>query len=49
VAAYYLYFRPRLDALTVAHMEGLRIGLGLWARLLYDAELVNHMVTRSKA
>jgi hypothetical protein len=35
VAAYYLFFRPRLDAQTVRSMEALRMDLGLWARLLY--------------
>jgi hypothetical protein len=35
VAAYYLFFRPRLDAGTVRSMEKLRMDLGLWARLLY--------------
>jgi hypothetical protein len=35
VAAYYLFFRPRLDAQTVRSMEMLRMDLGLWARLLY--------------
>lgn len=35
VAAYYLFFRPRLDGQTVRSMEGLRMDLGLGARLLY--------------
>lgn len=35
VAAYYLFFRPRLDPQTVHAMEALRMELGLWARLLY--------------
>jgi hypothetical protein len=35
VAAYYLYFRPRLDGPTVRAMEDLRLDLGLWSRLLY--------------
>ena len=35
VAAYYLYFRPRLDEQTVRSMEALRMELGLGARLLY--------------
>ena len=35
VAAYYLFFRPRLDAGTVRSMEELRMALGPWARLLY--------------
>jgi membrane protease YdiL (CAAX protease family) len=35
VAAYYLFFRPRLDRPTVQSMEELRMDLGLWARLLY--------------
>lgn len=33
--AYYGFFRPRLDAHTVEHMEGLRLTLGLPGRLLY--------------
>jgi membrane protease YdiL (CAAX protease family) len=35
VAAYYLFFRPRLDDQTVRSMEELRMALGPWARLLY--------------
>jgi hypothetical protein len=35
VAAYYLFFRPRLDEQTVRSMEELRMELGLWARVLY--------------
>jgi hypothetical protein len=35
VAAYYLFFRPRLDRQTVRAMEELRMELGLWARVLY--------------
>lgn len=35
VAAYYLYFRPRLDSQTVRAMEDLRNTLGIWGRLLY--------------
>jgi len=35
VAAYYLFFRPRLDAPTVRYMEGLRMELGVGSRLLY--------------
>ncbi|MFN2226479.1 MAG: CPBP family intramembrane glutamic endopeptidase [Anaerolineae bacterium] len=35
VAAYYLFFRPRLDTQTVRSMEELRMALGPWARLLY--------------
>ncbi len=35
VAAYYLFFRPRLDRPTVHSMEQLRMDLGPWARLLY--------------
>jgi hypothetical protein len=35
VAAYYLYFRPRLDGQTVRSMEELRMALGPAARLLY--------------
>jgi hypothetical protein len=35
VAAYYSFFRPRLDGQTVRSMEELRMGLGPWARLLY--------------
>jgi hypothetical protein len=35
MAAYYLVFRPRLDAQTVRSMEALRMVLGPWARVLY--------------
>ncbi|MGC9333695.1 MAG: CPBP family intramembrane glutamic endopeptidase, partial [Anaerolineae bacterium] len=35
VAAYYLFFRPRLDQQTVGSMEALRLDLGLRARVLY--------------
>ena len=35
VAAYYFFFRPRLDRKTVRCMEALRMDLGPWARLLY--------------
>jgi hypothetical protein len=35
LAAYYLFFRPRLDRQTVHSMEALRMDLGLWARLFY--------------
>jgi hypothetical protein len=35
VAAYYLFFRPRLDKPTVRSMEALRLDLGPAARLLY--------------
>jgi hypothetical protein len=35
VAAYYFFFRPRLDGQTVRSMEALRMDLGPWARLLY--------------
>jgi len=35
VAAYYLVFRPRLDEQTLRGMEGLRMELGIWARVLY--------------
>jgi hypothetical protein len=35
LAAYYLIARPRLDSETVRTMEGLRMGLGIWSRLLY--------------
>lgn len=36
VAAYYFFFRPRLDRQTVESMEELRMALGPWARLLYS-------------
>lgn len=35
VAAYYLFFRPRLDEQTVSSMEELRNGIGIWGRVLY--------------
>jgi hypothetical protein len=35
VAAYYMFFRPRLDPETVSAMEGLRMRLGLSGRILY--------------
>ena len=35
VAAYYVFFRPRLDEQTVESMEELRMALGPWARVLY--------------
>ena len=39
VAAYYLFFRPRLDRPTVRHMEDLRMQMGLAGRLLYGGVL----------
>lgn len=35
IAAYYLVFRPWLDTDTVSAMEGLRMGTGIWVRILY--------------
>lgn len=45
VAAYYVYFRPRLDAQTVQAMEGLRNALGIWGRLLYGG-IAEEVLTR---
>jgi hypothetical protein len=45
VAAYYVYFRPRLDAQTVRAMEGLRSALGIWGRLLYGG-IAEEVLTR---
>ena len=45
VAAYYLYFRPRLDAQTVRAMEDLRSALGIWGRLLYGG-IAEEVLTR---
>ena len=36
VAAYYLYFRPRLEEETVRISERLRVGIGIWGRLLFS-------------
>ena len=44
-AAYYLFFRPRLDAQTVSSMEGLRMGLGIWGRVLYGG-IAEEVITR---
>jgi hypothetical protein len=35
LAAYYGFFRRRLDAETVQAVDGLRIKLGIWGRVLY--------------
>lgn len=45
VAAYYLYYRPRLDQETVRSMEELRTGLGLAGRLLYGG-ILEEVLTR---
>ena len=45
VAAYYLLFRPRLDAGTVSCMEGLRNSIGIWGRVLYGG-IVEEVVVR---
>ena len=45
IAAYYLIFRPRLDAQTVKSMEKLRMGLGIWSRLLYGG-IFEEVLTR---
>jgi hypothetical protein len=45
VAAYYWFFRPRLDRETVLVMEGLRNSLGMWGRLLYGG-IVEEVLTR---
>ncbi len=45
VAAYYLYFRPRLDSQTVRAMEDLRNALGIWGRLLYGG-IAEEVLTR---
>jgi len=45
IAAYYLIFRPRLDAQTVESMESLRMGLGIWSRILYGG-IYEELLTR---
>jgi hypothetical protein len=45
VAAYYGFFRPRLDRQTVEAMEGLRNGLGVWGRVLYGG-IAEEVLTR---
>jgi len=45
VAAYYWFFRRRLDRETVLAMEGLRNGLGIWGRVLYGG-IVEEVLTR---
>lgn len=45
IAAYYLIFRPRLDYQTVKSMENLRIGLGIWGRILYGG-IYEEVLTR---
>lgn len=35
LGAYYFIFRPRLDTKTVDCMEGLRLEMGIWGRVLY--------------
>jgi len=45
VAAYYWFFRPRLDRETVLAMEGLRNGLGIWGRVLYGG-IAEEVLTR---
>ena len=45
IAAYYLIFRPRLDDQTIKSMENLRIGLGIWGRILYGG-IYEEVLTR---
>ncbi|HEY33075.1 MAG TPA: CPBP family intramembrane metalloprotease [Dehalococcoidia bacterium] len=45
IAAYYLIFRPRLDDQTVKSMENLRMGLGIWGRILYGG-IYEEVLTR---
>ena len=35
LAAYYLYYRPRLEADTLFYMEDMRMSMGIWGRVLY--------------
>jgi hypothetical protein len=44
-AAYYLLVRPNLDGQTVQVMEGLRMKLGLWSRILYGG-IVEEIISR---
>jgi hypothetical protein len=45
IAAYYLVFRPGLDEHTVKAMEDLRVGLGIWSRILYGG-IYEEILTR---
>lgn len=45
ISAYYLIFRPRLDDQTVKSMENLRMGLGIWSRILYGG-IFEEVLTR---
>lgn len=45
VLAYYVYYRPRLDPQTLHSMEGLRMQLGMFARILYGG-VVEEILTR---
>ncbi|MDQ4075128.1 MAG: CPBP family intramembrane metalloprotease [Chloroflexota bacterium] len=45
IAAYYLFFRPRLDEQTVQAMEGVRMQLGPWSRVLYGG-IVEEVISR---
>lgn len=45
VAAYYWFFRPRLDSETVEAMERLRNGIGIWGRVLYGG-IAEEVLTR---
>ena len=45
VAAYYMFFRPRLDEQTVSSMEELRNGIGIWGRVMYGG-IAEEVMTR---
>ena len=45
VAAYYMFFRPRLDEQTVSSMEELRNGIGIWGRVMYGG-IAEEVITR---
>jgi hypothetical protein len=45
LAAYYLVFRPRLDEESVRVVEGFRMHLGLWSRVLYGG-IVEEVISR---
>ena len=45
ISAYYLIFRPRLDEQTIKSMETLRMGLGIWSRILYGG-IFEEVLTR---
>lgn len=45
IAAYYWFFRPRLDAETVQRLEELRNSIGIWGRVLYGG-VVEEVLTR---